>query len=241
MSTSGTVTLTTQFGEILSDALYLIGALEEGEAVTGEPFAAGKRAANMMFKSWQQQGVHLWTKAEGILFLNPDQKSYVLPTTQCALDSFGYTTLDGDHIATDTTLAVVDTSPENQTALANADNVGIELADGTRYWTTVNGAPTATGITLTAGLSGAASDGATIFWYTTGITRPSRLLRGAHRPVRRERDSARTGTPRHLHRTAEQGRVVTTDDGSLRAAENDGVAVRLADRERLQPDSAVHV
>ena len=49
-------------------------------------------------------------------------------------------------------------------------------------WTTVSSVDSATGITIASGLTGAASDDATVFWYTTQGTMPKRII-GARRGV----------------------------------------------------------
>ena len=55
--------------------------------------------------------------------------------------------------------------------------IGFEMDDGTRYWDYVLNVDSATSIDLTTGLDGPATSGDSIFFYTTKIDRPMRLLR----------------------------------------------------------------
>jgi hypothetical protein len=55
--------------------------------------------------------------------------------------------------------------------------IGFEMDDGSRYWDYVLNVDSATSIDLTTGLGGPATSGDSIFFYTTKIDRPMRLLR----------------------------------------------------------------
>lgn len=183
MATSGSVDYSVSATNIITDALYLIGALEEGEAITGEHTTAGLRALNLMAKTWMAQGLHRWTKTEGVLFLNPNQVEYDLGPSgdECARGAFGYTLLNGALSALDTAVTVDSTAPgQPLPAMVAADKIGIELADGSIHWDTIDSVDSSTTLTLTTGVSGAASDNAVVYWYTTQIDRPVRLL-GARR------------------------------------------------------------
>ena len=61
------------------------------------------------------------------------------------------------------------------TGISNGDNVGVYLDDGTMHWTTVNGAPSGSTVTLTAGLADAASEDAVVYAYTAKADRPMRV------------------------------------------------------------------
>jgi hypothetical protein len=55
--------------------------------------------------------------------------------------------------------------------------IGFELTDGTRYWDYVLNVNSATTIDITTGLLSGATSGLTVFFYTTKLDRPMRLLR----------------------------------------------------------------
>jgi hypothetical protein len=69
-------------------------------------------------------------------------------------------------VATDATIDV-----DSITGITNGDNIGVELDDGTMHWTTVNGAPSGTVITLTAVLPSATAIDNRVYahkWATWG-------------------------------------------------------------------------
>lgn len=55
--------------------------------------------------------------------------------------------------------------------------IGFEMDDGSRYWDYVLNVNSATSIDITTGLSGGAASGLSVFFYTTKLERPMRLLR----------------------------------------------------------------
>lgn len=64
-------------GELISDALFLIEALEEEEPMSGEQEQQGMRALSRLIASWQAQSEHVWTVTQGGLVLTGEQ-SYLL-------------------------------------------------------------------------------------------------------------------------------------------------------------------
>ena len=126
-----------------------------------------------MIKAWQAQGLHLWRKTEATLFLTADQQSYTLSATgDRATLSYDETTLNGAHSSGATTIEVTSTA-----GMTAADLVGIELTDGTMYWTTVSVVTDSDTFTIpAAGLTGAASDGGKVYSFTSKIARPLRIL-----------------------------------------------------------------
>jgi len=62
------------------------------------------------------------------------------------------------------------------TGISAADNIGVELDDGSVQWTTVNGAPSGTTITLGAVLTDDVAVDNRVYTYTTIANRPMRIL-----------------------------------------------------------------
>lgn len=182
MATSGSTNYTQTVESVIRDALFKCEALEEGEAITGEHTSSALRQLNRIIKRWNAKQMR-WARREAVLFLNANQQVYDLPGDKCAINEFGYTRLNGAHSASDTTLVVDSTAPAfPMLAMAANAKIGIELSDGTRYWTTIVSVDSSTGVTITAGLSGDASDDATVFWYTTEIERPVRVFNARRGP-----------------------------------------------------------
>lgn len=85
--------------------------------------------------------------------------------------SYTYTTLSAAASSGASTVTVT-----SATGIANTYNIGIEQDDGTMHWTTVNGAPSGSVVTLTAVTTAAASSGNSVFVYQTRANRPLRIL-----------------------------------------------------------------
>jgi hypothetical protein len=65
--------------------------------------------------------------------------------------------------------------------MTDGDRIGVELDDGTRQWTTINGTPAANVVTLTATLTDDVAVGATIYTYTSRPQRPLRVIHARRR------------------------------------------------------------
>jgi hypothetical protein len=165
--------------QIIEDAYLLCGGKDEDEPLTGSQTTTALRSLNNMMKAWQADGFHVWKRQEIIVFLNKEQQSYELGNIDqfCIEDDFVYSTLSADVSAAATTLPVVSSA-----GMADNDQIGIELSDGTRFWTTISGITSTTSIRIATGLSGAASSAGTVFTYTTQPERPLRPLHARRAP-----------------------------------------------------------
>ena len=172
MTTSSTTTLELTGLELITKAFQKLG-IRAAETPL-EPFEVqdGADDLNLMLKSWQQQGMHLWLEAEGILFLQVGKESYLLGSTgdeATTIDDFVATNTAADYAANATVLALTSSA-----GMLAGDYVGVRLDDGTRFWTTIFSVNTAQ-ITLTAKLPSSAASGSTVFTYTNQIQRPLRI------------------------------------------------------------------
>lgn len=220
MTTSGSTNFTHTAEELIRDALYKIEALEEGEQITGEHTVSGLRQMNRLLKRWNTYQLR-WARKEAILFLNKNQREYALPGDNCAAGNFGYTRLNGALSASATAVTVDSTAPGvPHPPMLASDIIGIELADGMRHWDVVASVDSGTTLTLATGVTGAASDDATVFWYTTAIERPVRVFntrRGVYsgsevpvEPVARDvymnqANKGASGAPTMIHYAPEVG------------------------------------
>lgn len=78
MATSGSTDFSLTRTDIIAEALELIGAIAAGESPSAEDGASVARSLNMMLKTWQADGLHLWLKAEGSLPLVAGTQSYTM-------------------------------------------------------------------------------------------------------------------------------------------------------------------
>lgn len=167
MATSNSVNFNLTATEIIEYALFTLGVLDADGSVDGSDYTRCLRVLNAMVKSWQAQGIHLWTESLAYIFIVPGQQSYKFGGTspdRIASENIK-TELSDDHTATDTTLEVNST-----TNMVASDVVGIELDDGTMQWTTIVSVDSATQITTTAGLTSAAAEGNNIYVYASAVT-----------------------------------------------------------------------
>lgn len=173
MALSGTYVLTRTAEEIYQEVLEILQVVGDGETITQAQRDKITPTLNNMLKSWEAQGIHLWTFTEGSLFLQVGQNEYDFNDSDTMLaNEFFETALSQDEIATATTVTLDDV-----TDVANTDNIGIIDSNNNLFWTTVNGAPAGNVVTLTDALPTAVTEGSVV--YTYKVTTPAFV------PVRR--------------------------------------------------------
>lgn len=176
MTTSGSIDFNLSAGEVIDEAFKVIGVKPAETPLEAFQYEDGRRALNMMLKGWQAQGLHLWTKTEGVLFLQQDVSEYSFPTVRATReDDFIGTTLTADILASATTIPIV------STGMAVNDQIGIELDDGTRFWTTIATIPDSSSVTIATGVTSASSSGKSVFTFTNLLERPLRIYDYARR------------------------------------------------------------
>src|SRR3990167_9187035 len=78
MATSGSTNYTQTRNEIIQDALALIGVYGIGRTISAEDTNFTSNMLNKMIKTYHAQGLHLWAKEEGYLFVADNTGSYTL-------------------------------------------------------------------------------------------------------------------------------------------------------------------
>jgi len=184
MTVSYDPTFVTTRTDIIEDAYANLNAFGVDEQLDSENYQAANRTLNRMIKSWMAQGYHLWLKETAYLFLNPGQNTYRLASSSsdhATLETDFYsTTLFEDAIVGATSVVVNDAS-----GITAGDYIGVIVDGNDIFWTTVDSKVGTTinfpvGITLTT----AASEGASVFTYTTALPKPLEVYSG----VRNEGD-----------------------------------------------------
>ncbi len=135
-------------------ALRLIGQIDANQsAPSAEETEDTLESLNFMVKSLQSQGLHLWTKTEGIVFLQVGKTDYLLGPDGdevANLDDFIPTTLASDASTNDTILTY-----ESTAGMEGADDVlPSDPTDSTQGWTVVNGTVSSDGNVLTVANAG---------------------------------------------------------------------------------------
>lgn len=167
------VTFSITRDEIIKYALQQCGAIGEGDTPTTTQYTESAWLLNVIVKAWAADGMPLWDIKTG----------YILPTTGTSSVSLGANSANSvaSYVKTVTTAAAIASATtilvSSITGISSGDYIGIELSDSTMFWTTVNGAPSGSTITLTSGLTTSASSGAQVYTYTSTnrITRPLRI------------------------------------------------------------------
>lgn len=167
MTTSNSTNFSQTRNEIIADSLVLLGVYSPGDTIDTKDYTFCSNILNKMVKSWESQGIHLWTGQEGAIFLKANQHFYSLKNT--SVDISG-----DDPIFTHITSSSTGTSltVDSTTGMTAADNIGIVLDDNTIQWTTIVTINSTTVITINTALTDTASIDNNVFVFTNRIDRP---------------------------------------------------------------------
>jgi hypothetical protein len=172
VTTSGSVDFSVTRDQLITAALQNIGAIGDGDTPTATQVTEASILLNMLVKAKMADGMPLWALKTGFLLPQTGVSQISLgPSGGHATLSYTQTTLSAAAAASASTIVVT-----SATGFTSGYNIGIALADGTMHWTTINGAPAGTTITLTTALASAASSGAYVYVYQTKLQRPLRII-----------------------------------------------------------------
>lgn len=175
MTTSGSIDFNLNTNQIVRSALRKLGAISAGETPDNQTVQDCVEQLNMMVKSLNATGLHIWTETEATLFLQPNQVAYTLggDTDDHATESFTQTSLTASAASGATSIEVLSAD-----GFGANFYVGVVVDDGTISWSQQSGAASGTTITLSTGLDDAATSGAAVYVYETGLQRPLRVVSG---------------------------------------------------------------
>lgn len=175
---SGSINYTASAHSIITEALEQLGVLSEGDTPNQAQIDSCIRTLNMMIKSWQSRKPHLFTLKQFILFPKKNQRKYSLASTTSDhfVTSYTQTALSADANSSATTISV-----DSISNISDGDYIGVEVDDDVVHWTTVNGSPSGSTITLTDGLSDSASEDGAVFAYTSKANRPMKIYQAIER------------------------------------------------------------
>ena len=177
MASSGSVDFSVNRDEIIKDAMFEIGALGDSETPTDADIQLYSRYLNRLVKQWQGQadfapGLKMWSRKRATLYLQDSDNTYSLGPTG---DNWAVAPLE-------TTLSVAAISGASSvtvttvTGITSGMYIGIRMDNNSIHWTTVNGAPSGSVVTLTAVTTSAAAAGKSVFAYTTKARRPLQFV-----------------------------------------------------------------
>ena len=169
MATSGSKNFTYTRNDIIFAALRKIGEFDSGETPDGDITSDAAQALNLLIN--ELTGIYdanIFLRTELTLFLQKGQQKYsVGPSGDNVTAAYVETKLNGGEPTSETAMVV-----DSITGVSNGDYIGVEVDDGSIHWTTVNGSPSSSTITLTTGLDDAAADNSRVYAYTTKAYRP---------------------------------------------------------------------
>lgn len=172
MSTSGSIDFSVDRDAIITEALEQMGVLAEGQSPNVDQLTSMSRTLNMMVKAWQGEGLNLFAIQKLYVYLEKDKNEYSIgaTTTDHISAEYNRTTTSAAAVATDTTIEVNSIS-----GMLSGDHIGIKLDDGTMQWTTINGAPAGSTVTLTDALTDDVTSDLTVYFYTNKANRPMKI------------------------------------------------------------------
>ena len=178
IAVSGSINYAATADSIICEALEQLTVLGEGETPNQAQIDSCLRTLNMMVKSWQTRKAHLFTLHQVYLFPQTSQRKYTLnsSTTDHITTSYQQTALAADASSGASSISV-----DSISGISDGDYIGVETTSNQVQWTTVNGTPSGSTITLTDTLTAAASEDGIVFAYTTKANRPMKIYRAVER------------------------------------------------------------
>lgn len=173
MATSGSYNYSMDRDTIIRRAMQLANIVNLNQASRGDDHAFAVDIFQSMIKLWQAEGIQLWNRRQATLFTAYQNEQYSISNSgsHCA-NTFVNTTISAAESSGQSIISLTSTTGMNV-----ADNIGIELDNGTRQWTTILTVDSSTQVTLNTTLTASAAAGNTVIAYTNKISdRPLRIL-----------------------------------------------------------------
>lgn len=171
--------------DIIRAAMRKIGLLKKDEEPSKAEYDNATLALNGMIRAWQNEGIALWKNKNATLYLNTNTDSYTLGVSG---DHFTLGSVETE-VATAASSGATSIVVDSATNIADDDNIGIELDDGSLHWTTVNGTPSGTTVTFDTALTDDVSVDAHVYVYTNKAQKPIEIIEA------RLRDDDETDVP----------------------------------------------
>lgn len=176
MATSGSTNYTQTRNQIITNAFYHIKTYAPGEDIDASDVSFASDVLNQLTKSWQAQGLHLWSTSEGVLFLQDEVGVYNMSNSASAARA----TLATDAVITQLSVAALSGATaltcDDTTGILINDIIGIVQDNDVTLWTTVASVPTSTTLTINNALTYDTAIDRNVYSFTARINRPLRIL-----------------------------------------------------------------
>ncbi len=141
---------------------------QDGETLTADFYTRATKSLNVMLKTWEAQGIHLWTMQEGVLFLRVAQSEYPFGDSSTKIANTYYETESSVAVVAGSVVIPV----ESTVGIANGYNVGVVNSDNDLQWSTVVSFVANTSITLNDPLLVGINVNAVVYYYSTTDFKP---------------------------------------------------------------------
>jgi arginine repressor len=166
LATSGSINYNQTRNELIYDALALIGVYGVGRTISAEDMQFSSNMLNKMIKTYQADGLHLWAKEEGYLFVADNTGNY----TVSADSTSARTALRSDSQIQELTIAASagasSVAVNTTTGMAVNDIIGIVSDDDTVSWGTISAVNSSTSLGIAPTLSADAAIGSKVYVFT---------------------------------------------------------------------------
>ncbi len=174
MTVSSSFDFTLTRDQIITQMLRTLGVLADGEDATADQITDGSYRLNLMIKAWRNKGISLPLYQDIVVFLESGATSYLLGATGDKASTSAYVKTELSAIAA---LGASTITVDSIIGFSNGNVIGIEQDDNTIHWTTINGAPSGSTVTLTAVTTAAAAVDNHVYNALTGIVnRPLKVI-----------------------------------------------------------------
>jgi hypothetical protein len=151
--------------EIITEALRECRVIGISQTATGDMISRCSTRLNLIIRSWQADGLHVWTQQTGVMFQVTDQAKYTTDSDRmCNLDDLVITSIGADEATGQTVLTL-----ESTTDMLAGDQIGILLDDQSMQWTTIVSVDSPTQVTITDALTDDAAEGNNVYAFTTQL------------------------------------------------------------------------
>jgi len=174
MALSGSVDFTANREQMVTAALRICNVAGTGQTPSAEDMADGVQALNMMIKAWQADGLQLFARRRVSLLLEKNVSKYTLSTAGSYAtysENLNETAIRVAGLTSDTVIEV-----DTTIGMTAGDYIAIILDDGTLHKTTIASVTDSDTVVITTGLASAAAIDNRVWWFTTKVARPLRVL-----------------------------------------------------------------
>jgi hypothetical protein len=183
VATSNSFDFSLTAAQLIARAAKNLGVLDAGGTIDTDDETDLLQTLNVIAKELQgtsdgSPGMKVHTRQRVTLFLAKGQQTYTIGPASSdarAATLYGRTTLSAAEANGQTALSITSntdttTFPGTTVTMTDGDIIGIELDDGTIYWSTISGTPGATA-TVAVAITGDAAAGNYVYWFTSRAQR----------------------------------------------------------------------